>query len=195
MRWMGGSLSACVFANRIRNPLFDYSTAGSLSDLCFYCQKVRSEKSISVNLVFVLRSRCTGHNNDNNDDILNDSCNEMERSNYLFCMVLGLWSDCAHCSSLVLSSYLKRIHDPRLNFYVFYTVNGSEQSASRRTWRRNSMVSVESIILAHSASIYYICVDLFHILFFVIFPLLCSSSAFFIYLLCCSPAFVGNVSR
>lgn len=50
----------------------------------------------------------------------------MERSNYLLCMV-GLRS-ARQRSSLVLSSYLKRIYDP--NFYVFFILRMAIESAA-----------------------------------------------------------------
>lgn len=54
-------------------------------------------------------------------DIVNDLCNEMERSNYLFCLVHRPRST-VHAvfrSSLVLSSYLKRIYGPKTQFLCF----------------------------------------------------------------------------
>lgn len=80
-----------------------------------------------------------------NDDFVNDLCNEMERSNYIFCLVLGPWMcmlyNIRHSSYLFIS---RKFMTQNPIFYVFYYViyieNGKKVSRNEADEREKKMM-------------------------------------------------------
>lgn len=103
-----------------------------------------------------------------NDDVVNDLCNEMERSNYLFCLVLGPLHNARHSSYPLISRQFMTQNSIFMFFIMYFYI--VDDGNADQTERGDEMQKGECVRWVHYPSaciIIYVGISSLFVYFFL----------------------------